>query len=297
MHDACFLVPEDWSWSPSDSLAYMDRAGVQMQMLSYLPMDIDSLKASNEHAASWVRQHPTRFGLLCALPTEDAQACLKEISRGLNDLNADGFAVTAIRKGVYLSDLSLEPVWTKLNELGATVFSHPNAYASPTDGRPAPLIDVAFETCRVAVDMLYRGVFKRYPNINFIFSHCGGALPALFGRLELLGAESWVPNPEKLTREEIREQLGRLHVDTAATAATGMGPAVQMVGMQRVCYGSDCGVPCSTEATMERNREAVMSIEESLDMVPGTVGENAWKLFPTAARRVTEGRLVNGVAD
>ena len=84
-----------------------------------------------------------------------------------------------------LSDASLEPIWEKLNAIGATVFSHPNAYAQPRDGRPSPLIEVAFETCRVIVDMVYRKIFARYPDIKFIFSHCGGALPILAGRLDI----------------------------------------------------------------------------------------------------------------
>lgn len=294
-HSACFLMPEDWTWSVEDSIAYMDKAGVQMQMLSYLPPSIQALKESNDFAAAQVRKHPTRLGLLCALPTEDSGACLEEIERGRNELRADGFAVSAIRKDVYLSDPSLEPVWAKLDSLGATVFSHPNAYAPAKDGRPAPLIEVAFETTRVLVDMLYRGIFKKYPNIKFIFSHCGGATPILAGRLELLGAEEWVPNPEGITKEEIKAQLASLYVDTAATAESGMQPAVKMVGKDHVLYGADCGVPCSTHDTMEENKVSVMRIEKELGMQKGSVGENGWKLFPAAAKRVRAGGM-NGTS-
>lgn len=290
MREGAFIVPHSWSWSYEDSLAYMDKAGIQMQMLSSVPPDAAAMKASNDFAAAVVNKHPTRFGLLAALPTDDPEACLKEIERGQGELNADGFGVQAVYNGVYLSDPRLEPVWAKLNSMKATVFSHPNAYAGPTDGRPSPLIEVAFETCRVAVDMLYRGVFRRYPDINFVFSHCGGTLPVLSGRLQLLGAEQWVPNPENLTSRDIKELLGGLWVDTAATASTGMQPAVKMVGKEHVVYGADCGVPCSTTDTMEENRRAVLEVERELGMKEGTVGENAWKLFPAAAKRVRAGQ-------
>lgn len=289
------MVPSEWQWNVDDSLAYQDKAGVQMQMLSYLPQTLDKLKAANDYATNVVRKHPTKFGMLCALPTDQPDECLREIDRAQTELHADGFAVSAIYKDVMLGDPSLEPVWAKLNDMHATVFSHPNAYAPPRDGRPTPLIDVAFETCRVAVDMLYRGVFARYPNINFVFSHCGGALPVLSGRLELLGAAPWVPNPEKLTREDIHEQLSKLWVDCAATAYTGLQPAVKMVGREKVVYGADCGVPCSTHETMERNREDVLEVERELGMKVGTVGCNGWELFPEAARRVEDGGR-NGIA-
>ena len=285
MHEGSFMVPDDWTWSVEDSLAYQDKAGIQMQMLSYLPPGTKALRASNNFAAAQVKKHSTRFGLLCALPTDDPEGCLAEIERAKNELHADGFAVSAVRNDVMLSDPSLEAVWARLNEMKATVFSHPNAYAPARDGRPSPLIEVAFETCRVAVAMLYRGIFKRYPDINFVFSHCGGALPVLSGRLELLGAEGWVPNPEKLTSEEIRECLSRLWLDVAATAETGMQPAVKMVGKEKVVYGADCGVPCSTHDTMESNRASVLRLEKELGLKPMTVAENGWKLFPAAAER------------
>jgi predicted TIM-barrel fold metal-dependent hydrolase len=133
--------------------------------------------------------------------------------------------------------------------------------------------------------MLYNGVFRRYPDIKFVLGHCGGALPVLSGRLLLLGTEEWVPNPNNLTRQEIEEQLGRLYVDTAATAKTGLSPAVQMVGVERVIYGADCGVPCSTELTMEENKSDVLDWEAKNGVQKGTILTNGWELFPQAAIR------------
>ena len=232
-----------------------------MQMLSYQPKNLKALKDAKEYGAEQVRKHPTRFGLLCALPTDEVDARVQEIDRGHSEFSSGGYAVSAVRKGVMLSDERLELVWEKLDSLGATVWSHPNATAPARDGRPSPVIEVAFETCRVVVDIIYRKIFLRYPNIKFIFSHCAGVLPILSGRLELLGAEPWVPNPYNVNSEDIRRQLSSLHVDTAATAANGMQTAVKMVGKDNVIYGSDCGVPCSTCETMETNRNAVIETE------------------------------------
>lgn len=286
MRDSKFMVPFEWEWPMDKTLSYMDSAGIQMQMLSYVPPDLAKLKQANDYAAGLVRKHPTRFGQLAALPTNEPEAALAEIDRARTELKADGFGVSGVYKDVYLGDERNEPVWKKLNELKATVFVHPNAYAGPKDGRPAPLIEVAFETARVVTDMLYRGVFRRYPDIKFVLGHCGGALPVLSGRLALLGTEPWVPNPERITKAEIKEQLSRLYLDTAATAETGLQPALKMVGKDHVVYGADCGVPCSTPATMEENRHAVISVAESQGLDGNKIGTNAWKLFPSAAARV-----------
>jgi 6-methylsalicylate decarboxylase len=63
-----------------------------MQMLSVIPKALDALKASNDYGAELVKRHPSRFGLLAALPTNDPQACLAEIKRPKTELHADGFA-------------------------------------------------------------------------------------------------------------------------------------------------------------------------------------------------------------
>ena len=292
-HALCFMTPEPYTWSPAPILAYNSRANITMQLLSYVPPSLAALKASNAYGHSLVQSYPSRFGLLAALPTNNPSACLEEIDRTTREFEppADGFACSTVYNGTMLSDSSLEPLWAELHRRKAVVHVHPNATAGPSQGRPSPLIEVAFDTCRTAVDMLYKGVFRRYPDITFVFAHCGGALPVLSGRLSLLGTESWVPNPESITREEVETQLGRLWVDTAATAKTGLTPAIRMVGIEQCVYGADCGVPCSTEATMEENRMAVLEVERRETGEEGMVGMNGWKLFPAAVKRAEAGQL------
>lgn len=189
-----------------------------------------------------------------------------------------------------LSSETLEPLFQELDTRKAVCHVHPDASKKGSDGRPVPLIDVAFETARTVTDMLYKGVFRRYPSIRWVIAHSGGALPVLSGRISLLGTESWVPNPLNLTRKEIEESLASLYVDTAATAKTGMFPAAQMVGIKKVVYGADCGVPCSTEATMAENQKDVMDVERLFVGGVGTVGQNGWALFPAACARVSRAR-------
>lgn len=286
MRDAKFLVPEPFEWTPESTLAYLDKAGIAMQMLSNLPKQLDALKESNDYAASLVKNHPNRFGLLAALPTDNPEAALAEIDRATRELHADGFAVTCNYNGVFFGDSSLDPVWVELSRRHAVVFVHPDAYAPASMGRPTPLIEVAFKTARTVVDMLYAGIFRKFPGITFILAHCGGALPVLSGRLKLLGTEPWVPNPNKIIQEEIQEQLASLYLDTAATAPTGMAPALHMVPPDHLVYGADCGVPCSTESTMEANRKAVLEYEGLSKRQRDAIGRNVLSLFPAAAARL-----------
>ena len=284
--ERCFLVPELYQWTAEAALDHMDRNGIAMQLLSNIPKSLKALRDSNEHGASIVASHPSRFGLLLALPTDDPDACLEEIDR-TEKLKADGYAVTCRYNDVYLSDPRLEPVWRELQRRDATVFVHPDAYAEPSMGRPTALLEVAFETTRTIVDMLYAGIFRRSPRIKFVVAHCGAALPALAGRLLLLGTESWIPNPQGITRAEMKEQLARLYLDTAATgSANSLAPALAMTTADHLVYGSDCGVLCSSEATMQENLRTLRAFPALTMAEINQIGRAALKLFPSIANRV-----------
>ncbi len=291
MKQACWATAAPPRWDPDTTLAYMDRTGIAMQMLSNIPKKLEALRASNDYGASLVKEHPARFGLLAALPTDDPEAALEEVRRGYGKLHADGFAVTCRYNDVYLSDRRLDPVWASLDRRRAVVFAHPDAYGPGVMGRPVALMEVAFETARTFVDMLYAGVFRRYPNIRFVVSHCGGALPALSGRLLLLGNENWVPNPERITPNEMRQHLRRLHLDTAATCPTTLGAALAMTTADKLVYGSDCGVPCTTDATMDANIEALRGYPGLTREQVEAIGRGALRLFPAAAERSRTGTL------
>jgi predicted TIM-barrel fold metal-dependent hydrolase len=288
MKAAAWQLAESARWDPDSTLAYMDRTGVAMQLLSNIPKSAAALQASNEYAATLVAEHPTRFGLLAALPTDDCQAALAEAKRAEGELRADGYAVTCRYNGVYLSDARLEPLWAELDRLRATVFVHPDANAGAEMGRPPTIIDVAFETARTVTDMLYKAVFRRYPNIRFVIAHCGGALPALSGRLELLGLERWVPNPAHITPTELRQHLRRLYLDTAAVAPTGLGPGIAMVGSGHLLFGSDCGRECTTDATMDANLQSILAYRPLSDEEKQSIGRAALGLYPRAAERLAQ---------
>ncbi|KUN58265.1 hypothetical protein AQJ46_43455 [Streptomyces canus] len=184
---------------------------------------------------------------------------------------------------MFPGDERLEPVWAELNRRRAVAFVHPNAIASPQLGLPAPLSDGAFETARSVVDMLYAGVFRRYPDLTVILAHAGGALPAMSGRLEQRGAEPWVPNAQNITRDEIREHLARLYLDTGnAGADASLAPALAMVPRDHLIYGSDSGARCNTDETSATNIRALRDSRVLVDGEADQLGHRGWDLFPTS---------------
>ncbi|RKS73002.1 putative TIM-barrel fold metal-dependent hydrolase [Actinomadura pelletieri DSM 43383] len=277
--------PEPHEWSLERTLAYMDASGTAMQLLSNIPNGLSRLRASNDYGADLVTRHPSRFGLLGALPTDDPGAAVAEAERAWESLDADGFAVTTRYNGVFLGDESLDPLWKRLDDWNAVVFVHPDARLPPTLDHPAPLYEVAFDTARTVFDMVFRRTFARFPNITFVIAHCGGAFPALTGRLRLLGNESWVP--QGVTARDVDEQTSSLYVDTAATAfASSLLPAIATVGADHIVYGSDWGAPCTTESSAESNRSSLLRCGALSPEEAGDVRSRALELFPRAARRM-----------
>ncbi|QXJ20971.1 amidohydrolase [Actinomadura graeca] len=286
-----FREPPEWSLERT--LAYMDASGTAMQMLSNVPASLPALRATNDYGAILVADHPSRFGLLAALPTDDPSAAVEEARRAREVLDADGFAVTTAYNGVHLGDESLSPLWELLDDWAAVVFVHPDARRPAVLDHPAPLYEVAFDTARTVFDMIFRKTFARYPNITFVVAHCGGAFPALTGRLRLLGNESWVP--QGITPEDIDAQASSLYVDTAATAFTqSLLPAKTTVGAGHIVYGSDWGAPCTTEATAEENRASLLRCGALSPAEAGDVRGRALDLFPRAARRIADAAVPAG---
>lgn len=138
------------------------------------------------------------------------------------------------------------------------------------------------------MDLLYSAHFRRYPNVKLCLAHCGGALPALSGRLLALGTEAWVPNPNRVTKEEMEEQLHKLYLDTAGNTASksSLQPGLGLVSHKHIVYGSDCGVPCTTEATAEANRQSLLSFEGLTKEEIEEIGQNALQLFPQVRERL-----------
>jgi len=287
LRDAHLLAPEPHHWRPEMMLATMDRLGIATQMLSPALLDssLPQLRTWNDYGAQLVADHPGRFGLLACLPTDDPDAALAEIARGDAETHPDGYLLFTRWAGVPLGDPRLAPMWEELDRRSAVLFVHPGAVA-PVFRQTSVLVEFPFETTRTVVDLLYAGFFRRYPRLTVVLAHCGGALPALSGRLGLLGAEEYVYNPLGLTADDIRTDLAKLYLDTAASGTdANLASAVTMVPRDHIVYGADAGVPCSNENNMKRNIDALRNSHVLAPQEVEELGHRAFDLFPAAAQR------------
>ena len=91
-------------------------------------------------------------------------------------------------EGKYLGDTAFAPVVEELNRRKAVVYTHPvvaSCCAHLAYGVSPGSIEFATDTTRTIASLLFGagGTAFRCPDIRFIWSHSGGTLPFLIGRL------------------------------------------------------------------------------------------------------------------
>ena len=284
-----FLASPMPTWSPEFALDFMDRHDIAMQMLSVpTPLPKAEAHSINQFGATLVKQQPTRFGLLASLPMDDVEAALSEIPFAFDQLGADGVVMVTNYGGNYLGNARFEPVFAELNRRSATVFLHPTipaGYECVACGRPGPVIEFTFDTCRTVADMLYAGVLKRHENINFILSHAGGPLPTLAPRLGTIGTLPWVSHPPELTQEAVRTQLARLYFDTAiAGTAASIGPVLELTRPDHIVFGTD--FPPASEPVIDQNIAALRALTCMNEAEKSAINQNGRRLFRRFAAEV-----------
>ena len=100
-------------------------------------------------------------------------------------------------------------------------------------------IEYPFDTTRAIVSLLVNGAFRKYPDITFVFSHGGGALPMLAQRIEALSRHAKARD-DIAPGGDVMNVFGRLYFETAnATSAPALAALRAFTGADRLMFGSD----------------------------------------------------------
>src|SRR5947209_2087070 len=278
------------NWTIEKSLADMDRAGIATAMLSVTTPAVNFTKGdaarklcreSNEYAAKLVADYPGRFGNFAMLPLTDAEGSLRELTYALDTLKADGIALMTSYGDKWLGDPSFLPVMEELNRRKALVYTHPTAAnccvnLAPT--QPPVMIEFGTDTTRTIADIVFSGNARRFPDIQWIFSHAGGTMPFLierFVRHPLL-----VPKAKETVPDGALTELKRFFYDTAQTSNRGaMSALAAIIPPSQIVFGTD--FPYRTGSDHVKGlREAGVFTEEQVTAIERG---NALRLIPRLA--------------
>lgn len=232
-------------------LADMDKAGVDMQVLSLSPPMVYWADASlgarlarlyNDELAAACAAAPDRLAGLATLPLQDAGASIAELERSMLELKLRGAAIGSNIRGKELDDPELLPFFARAEELKALLFIHPidvvgagsrlkGYYIVNGLGNP-------FDTAIAASRLMYSGILDKFPKLQIVLAHAGGALPYVVGRLDHI----YKVRPEAKAghaRRKPSAYLRRFHYDTIAHSTEALRYLVGLVGSDRVVVGSD----------------------------------------------------------
>lgn len=281
------LQPANAAWTPAKSIEDMDRGGVAAALVSITNPGLwfgDAVatrrlaRACNEYGARLMQDHPTRFGLLAAMPLPDVEATLREIEYACDTLRADGVALFTSYGDTWLGNPVFRPVMAELNRRRVVVHVHPTLANCCRNLDYAPGVgpgtaEYAADTTRAIIGVTFSGDAALFPDIRFIWSHAGGTAPFLAGRIDgrSRGAKDRLPHG-------FLYEARRFSYDLAGAANPGaVASLLQLVPSTQILFGTDFP-PGGSSAEIARALGG-MTLLTDADL-RAIERENALRLFP-----------------
>lgn len=250
-----FREIQDNCWDPARRMGECDAAGVDMQVLSTVPVmfsywakpedALDLARILNDHIASVCADYPDRFIGLATLPMQDPELAARELERCMKELGMRGVQIGSHVNDWNLDAEAFEPFYAAAQELDAAIFVHPwdmmGKEEMPKYWLPW-LVGMPAETTRAICSVIFGGVLDRYPNLRFCFAHGGGSFPMTLGRIE----HGFHVRPDLVqlhTRTEPREYLPKLYFDSLVHDPDALRYMLSLIGEKRIMLGSDYPFP------------------------------------------------------
>jgi aminocarboxymuconate-semialdehyde decarboxylase len=231
----------------------------------------------NDAYAKIVKERGPRFSTLATLPLCDPAGSVTELTRAMTQLKFSGAMVFSNVNGVALADKRFEPLWAEANKLGAVIHIHPTdpvGVEAMTDFWLMPLVGFLFDTTLAAAKLVFAGVPERYPNIKWVLSHLGGAIPYLAERLDR-GWEAF-PDCRVNIQKKPSEYLRRFYFDTVNFDPKAVRLAVDFAGAGQILAGSDYPHQIGSIAKMKESLAALKVSEKERTQI---LGENARTVY------------------
>ena len=253
--DKVFREIEDNSWSAAKRIEECDHTGVNIQVLSTVPVmfnywakpeqTYDLSRYLNDHIAQVAADNPDRFIGLGTLPMQDTALSIKELERCMKELGLAGIEIGTHIHGRNLDDAEICEIFHACEEMNAAVFIHPwdmlGKERMPEYWLPW-LVGMPAETSLAICSMIFGGVFEKYKKLRVCFAHGGGSFPFSIGRIE----HGFNVRPDLVqTKNKInpRNYLGKFYLDSLVHDELAMKFLIDLVGEDHIIMGSDYPFP------------------------------------------------------
>ena len=257
------LFPSSWSGAgrmPADLfdvdgvLQRQEEAGVSLSVISdphiwYGDLDLGSIERTREYnhfAANLVAEHGDRLTALATVAPWRGREHIDEAERAVSELGLPGLAIATSDQGRYLDAVPAE-FWEFVEGLAVPVFVHPGGTVVGQEHMDAYRLG---EVCGRPLDMtlslarlILTGGLERFPRLSLLCAHAGGAICMIAPRLdfghELRDYAPLGPWGEVQLSSPPSTFVRRLSLDTVTYGPDPLRLALETVGAEQVCFGSD----------------------------------------------------------
>lgn len=264
----------------------LEQHGVTTQVLSFTTPGVHveppatavlMARQINDAFARVVRTSRGRFSALATLPLNDPAASVAELDRAMTELGLPGAMVFSNVNHVALADERFAPLWKKADELRAVIYIHPTDPAgveAMLDYWLMPLVGFLMDTTLAAAKLVFSGVVERHPNIRWVLTHMGGAVPYLAERFDR-GYRAFAECRQHITKPP-SEYLKRFYYDTVNFNPDAVRFAIAFAGAEHILAGSDYPHQIGSIPLM---LETIERLDVAASVKRGILGENAAALL------------------
>lgn len=286
-HDSLFLFERH--------LECMDRAGIDVAVLSSgagMGGSAENCHLINATAHKVHQEHPTRFTPLAHLDPKSS-TWRDELKRCSQEYGFPGVAFPSSFGTYNLDSEILLPIYEEIEKAGMFIFVHPaltvpegiSQYYDKYDlyrcvGREHELVLATYR-------LIAGGIFDKFPSLEVVMSHLGGAIGAIIARIRGYQdkAHMGLPpeSPHAITADKSFDHYiaKNLFFDTGGLFGSikAIKAALTEIPSNRIVFGTDYPQEIRDAATMEKFVREIKQSDLGADVIEGILGRNGSHLI------------------
>jgi len=237
------------AWDPEKRLERMNRDGIDMEVLSPIPVTLcysapakgaaRLARIQNEFMAEVVKNNPNHFAGMGTVPLQDVELAVLEMDHCIHQLGLQGVMIGSNVGGFDLDNPNYLPFFEMAEQWDVPLFVHP--YEMIGKERTAKYnltytVGMPIELALAAGNLLSGGILERFSKLKICLAHGGGALPFILPRMDK-GWETW-PNLQK-TPHPPSYYAKMLYYDALVYDTVNIKYLLDLVGSERLMMGTD----------------------------------------------------------
>lgn len=237
------------TWDPAKKIERMKLDGVDMQVLSPIPIGLcywapvqgaaEMARLQNEYISDLVKKYPSHFIGLGTVPLQDIDAAVLEMDYCIHKLGLKGIEIGSNVNGIGLDDPTFIPFFEMAERWNVPLFIHPYDMVGKERTAKAGLtytVGMPMELALAAANFVMSGMFERFPKLKVCLAHGGGAFPFILPRIE----QGWHVFPEsRKTPHPPSHYAKNFYYDVLVYDPMNVDYLNRLVGHERLLMGTD----------------------------------------------------------